>query len=678
MTWSHTRGYAPEYRDADNDVDASVGPQGAALICELRRLQKFLDQERHQERERFPRTIDVQPANRHFNDPRGARSTKPPRAPKPPKAVGRLLDMLGLNRRKPIDRGNSPSLHGETPAFARRPVRQDAQDAKDAKDVKDAKGAKVLFHRWPDQKAERVIPFAPVANIQNRYPRQAGAHRPPERPSRVELAGLNRLPQPAETRSRLRSVFGTGLEFIQSGRASEYVRSAYAFLISHTHAAGLDARSEPKLTTRLTHTFEDELKIGLRVLLVGVGIFGGWATLVPLSGAVVVPGTLVVESDVKKIQHPAGGVVANIPVRDGMHVHAGDLLLRLDETQQRANSQVLAQQLDQIRVRLARLVAERDGMDQPHMPHELAKRSGDDAVSRLWASEISLFNSRAAARRSAKELLRSHVGQLGEQISGLDAQVKSKAAQRDLISGELEGVDSLYQKGLVPLTRKTSLQREAARLDGDGGQAAAAIAEAKSKISEAELQAVRIDQDFRTEVMKDLREAQDKEAELVEKTTAAQDLLRRVDLRAPTSGIVHQLSAHTIGGVITPGEVVMEIVPESDELQIEAKLPPQDIDHVHTGQQTFVRFSAFNQHTTPQLEGVVSYVSADLSRDRQVNANAAYYTVRVTLPPSERRRLGSLQLVSGMPVEVFLQTGSRTMMSYLLKPITDQVLRTFN
>ncbi|MFZ0400591.1 MAG: HlyD family type I secretion periplasmic adaptor subunit [Pseudolabrys sp.] len=670
MTWSHARGYAPEYPDAENDVDASVGPQGAALICELRRLQKFLDQERHQERhqerDRFPRAIDVQPADRHFNYLRGARTTKPPKAPKPPKAVGRFLGMLGLNRRKPIDRGNTPSLHGETPAFAKRSVRQDVQDAK------------VLLHRWPDQRAERVIPFAPAANMESGYARHAGAHRSPERPSRAELPGLNRIPLPAETRSRVSSVFDAGREFLQSGRASEYVRSAYAFLVSHTHAARLDASSEAKLTTRLTHTFEDELKIGLRVLLVGVGILGGWAILVPLSGAVIVPGTLVVESDVKKIQHPAGGVVANIPVRDGMHVHAGDQLLRLDETQLRANSQVLTQQLDQIRARSARLVAERDGMDQPQMPHELANRSGDDAVRQLWASEISLFNSRAAARRSAKDLLRSRVGQLEEQISGLDAQVKSKAAQHDLISGELEGVDSLFQKGLVPLTRKTSLQREAARLDGERGQTASAIAEAKSKISEAELQAVRIDQDFRTEVMKDLREAQDKEAELVEKTIAAHDLLKRVDLRAPTSGIVHQLSVHTIGGVIAPGEVVMEIIPESDELQIEAKLPPQDIDHVHPGQRTYVRFSAFNQRTTPQLDGVVSYVSADLNHDRQSNANAPFYTVRVTLPPSERRRLGNLQLVSGMPVEVFLQTGSRTMMSYLLKPITDQVLRTFN
>jgi HlyD family secretion protein len=424
--------------------------------------------------------------------------------------------------------------------------------------------------------------------------------------------------------------------------------------------------------------FQSERKAGLQVLMIGVGIVGGWACLMPLAGAVIVPGTLVVESAVKKIQHPAGGVVANIPVHDGMEVRIGEVLLRLDETQPRANAQVLGQQLNQVRVRLARLIAERDDLDQPQMPHEIVDRSEDDDLDALWAAETSLFNSRAAARSTAKELLHSHVGQLGEQIAGLEAQAKSKAAQHHLISGELEGVDSLYQKGLVPLARKTSLEREAARLDGERGQVAAAIAEAKSKISEAELQAVRIDQDFRTEVMKDLREAQDKQAELVEKTVAAQDLLKRVELRAPTGGIVHQLAVHTVGGVIAPGEVVMEIVPKSDELQIEAMLPPQEIDHVHRKQQAYIRFSAFNQRTTPQLEGIVSYVSADIAQDRRSNSNPAHYTVRVTLSSGERRRLKGLQLVSGMPVEVFLQTGSRTMMSYLLKPITDQLLRTFN
>jgi len=651
MTWSNDRSHTLGHYDATNAADAGIGPQGTALICELRRLQKFLNKESYQEREQFTHAVEARPANWLFDNRRGTRIE--PTRTAVDGAVNFVLKMIGLNRRKSIGYGSKSRQRGKTPALPRRSGPQ---------------RAKVFSQPRAGQPTEGATPPLTTAKIESRDTHQASAYSSIKRPSPI--------PSPAETTNSLRRGFQSGLEFLRSGSAFEHLRSACAFLISRAGATRLDETSGAGLTARLTHAFEGELKIGLRVLILGVGILGGWATLVPLSGAVVVPGTLVVESDVKKIQHPAGGVVAYIPVRDGMHVRAGDLLLRLDDTQLQANYQVLMQQLDQVRVRLARLAAERDGVDQPRKPQEMSTRLGEDNVSHLWASEISLFSSRAAARRSAKELLRSHVGQLGEQISGLDAQVKSKAAQHDLISRELEGVDSLYQKGLVPLTRKTSLEREAARLDGDRGQTTAAIAEAKSKISEAELQAVRIDQDFRSEVMKDLREAQDKEAELVQKTVAAQDLLKRVDLRAPTNGVIHQLSVHTVGGVIAPGEVAMEIVPESDELQIEAKLPPRDIDQVGSGQRAYVRFSAFNQRTTPQLEGVVSYVSADLSHDRQ--ANAAYYTVRVTLPSSERRRLGSLQLVAGMPVEVFLQTGSRTMTSYLLKPITDQLLRTFN
>jgi HlyD family secretion protein len=656
MTYSSVRGHTPEYHLGDNVVDL---PQEAALVRELRRLQKFLEQE--QERERFPHAVDFQSVKRlcsHTRDDEISTSAKPVNGP-----VDRLLDRLGLNRHDPA---KTPVPRGKPPEFARQAVRHDGK-------MPSRQGSR----QGSEQTVERIaLPPAP-ARTESDHARQPDTHHASEL-STVSPADRIEAELPEGARSRMRPVVAAGREFLRPRRAFEHLRSAYEFLVGRDHAADLEG-TEARLTARLCRAFERELKRGLRVLIFGVGIVGAWATLMPLSGAVVVPGTLVVESDVKKIQHPSGGVVANIPVRDGIRVRAGDLLLHLDETQLRANAQVLSQQLDQTRARLARLIAERDGLDQPQMPHDMASRSGDNDVGRIWVSEISLFNSRAATRRSSKELLQSHVGQLGEQISGLDAQVKSKAAQHDLISGELEGVDGLYQKGLVPLTRKTSLQREAARLDGERGQVTAAIAEAKSKISEAELQSVKIDQDFRTEVMKDLREAQDKEAELVEKSTAAQDLLRRVDLRAPTDGIVHQLSVHTIGGVVTPGEVVMEIVPESDELQIEAKLPPQEVDHVHKGQRAYIRFSAFNQRTTPQLEGVVSYVSADLNHDRQKNPNAAtYYTVRVTLPPSERRRLGGLELVSGMPVEVFLQTGSRTMMSYLLKPISDQLLRTFN
>jgi len=422
-------------------------------------------------------------------------------------------------------------------------------------------------------------------------------------------------------------------------------------------------------------SFERELRTGLRILLVAVLLGGGWLALVPLAGAVVVPGNLVVQSNVKAIQHPTGGVVAEIKAANGMRVAAGDLLLRLDATQAQASLQMVRKQLDEVRARIGRLTAERDGLDQPQTSPMLAARAVEDNVKSLLASETSLFKARLEGRRSQKDLLQSRIAQLTEEISGLEAQVSSKAKQIELISSEMIGVKELYDKRLVPLARLTNLQRETARIEGERGQLTSAIAETRSKVGEAQLQIARLDQDFRTDVVKELGETQAKEAELIERGVAAQDQLDRIELRAPTSGVIHQLAAHTIGGVIRAGDTIMEIVPDTDDLLIEARLQPKDIDQVRPGQKAFVRFSSFNQRVTPQLTGSVSFVSADTSRDQQTNA--PYFTVRIALPDDERRRLGGLQLVPGMPAEVFMQTGSRTMLNYLLKPITEQMSRAF-
>jgi len=239
----------------------------------------------------------------------------------------------------------------------------------------------------------------------------------------------------------------------------------------------------------------------------------------------------------------------------------------------------------------------------------------------------------------------------------------------------LAGVQELYDKRLVPLTRLNTLQRDRARIEGERGQLMSAIAETKSKIGEAQLQIVKLDQDFRTDVVKELGETEAKKAELVQKAVSAQDVIDRIEIRAPTSGLVHQLAAHTIGGVIKGSDTIMEIVPDSDDLQVEAKLDPKDIDQVRIGQKAFVRFSAFNARVTPQVTGEVSYVSADTSQDTR--SPQSFYTVRVTLSEEERHRLAGEQLVSGMPAEVFMQTGSRTMLSYLFKPIMEQLGRAF-
>ena len=453
------------------------------------------------------------------------------------------------------------------------------------------------------------------------------------------------------------------------------LKRAYDLFLDLGHGKVADEVDDAGLKAYLTRSFESERKTGRRVLLVALVIGGGWATLAPLSGAVVIPGTVVSETNIKKIQHPTGGVIAGIAVTDGMRVGEGDVLVRLDETQVRTNFQMVTKQLDEIKARIGRLTAERDGQDGQALFREAAFGSSGKDAEQLLTSENSLFKARADSRKSQKELLRNRVDQLNEEITGLDAQIKSKQTQFELIGQELEGIQVLYDKRLTPLTRLTSLQREAARLDGERGQLVSATAETRAKISESELQLVRLDQDFRAEVMKDLREAQDKEAELVERVVAARDQLNRIDIRAPSAGVIHQLSVHTIGGVIGPAEVIMVIVPESDELQIDARLPANDIDQVYKGQSTLVRFSAFNQRTTPELNGAVSHVSADTTRDAQ--SNATYYTVRIGLAGEELARLGGRQLVSGMPAEVFVQTGSRTMMSYLFKPISDQLHRMF-
>jgi HlyD family secretion protein len=659
-----------------------AGAQGTALILELQRLQKSLELGLHDERQ-SPPPIDERLDSRHARHSGARRPDDARRRRK--SAIGRVIDIcLGnpwfsprANRKvapaRPVDVQTVIEPARPTPRGGKPIPRQGKTTIlREGK----AKVKRELAELRRERPARDAAPWIDEVRIDAPREPRIEIDRPAQASVAIKALLAPRpddpVPAPPDTPSSDR----TKPVRLAVVNAADGIKSACAFLVENGRGTRVDDNLDMTLAVGVGHAFKGELRTGLRVLIISVGVLGGWATFMPLSGAVVVPGALVIESQVKKVQHPTGGVVTKIQVTDGSHVAAGDLVARLDETQARSNYQMFSQQLEQTRVRLGRLKAERDGAEELAAPPAPPARAGDDSFRQLLASERSLFNARTTARRSQKELLQSHVSQLGEQINGLDAQIKSKAEQITLIARELEGVQGLYEKGLVPLTRLTTLQREAARLEGERGQLISAIAEAKSKISEAEIQVLRIDQDFRTELMKDLRESQDKEAELVEKTVAARDLLDHIDIRAPTSGIVHKLSAHTIGGVITPGEVIMEIVPDTDDLAVEARLPPQDIDQVRRGQETYVHFSAFNQRTTPQLKGVVSYVSADLSRDPQTNTS--YYTVRVTLPGEERRRLGGLQLISGMPTEVFLQTGTRTMMSYLFKPMREQLGHMFN
>jgi len=408
------------------------------------------------------------------------------------------------------------------------------------------------------------------------------------------------------------------------------------------------------------------------VLVVGVG---GWAATTAISGAVVASGSVVVDSNVKKVQHPTGGIVGELRVHDGDRVHAGEIVVRLDETVTRANLAIVTKGLGELMARKARLESERDGLDTITFPAQLVADEGDPDRAAAMDSERKLFSLRKTARSGQKAQLQERVAQLGEEITGLAAQQNSKAKEIALVERELAGVRDLWNKNLVQLTRLTALEREAARLDGERGQLIAAAAQAKGKIAETALQILQIDQDIASDVAKELREVDGKIGEFVERKVAAEDQLKRTDIRAPQDGTVFQLAVHTVGGVITAGDPIMLIVPEADNLSVEVKVNPQDIDQLQLNQKAILRFSAFNIRTTPEIEGTVTRISADTSTDQRTGQS--YYTIRIAMPAEQIERLGDVKLLPGMPVEAFIQTRDRTMLSYLMKPLHDQVLRAF-
>ena len=402
---------------------------------------------------------------------------------------------------------------------------------------------------------------------------------------------------------------------------------------------------------------------------------GGWASTAEISGALIAQGSLVVDSNVKKVQHPTGGVVGEVRAHDGDRVKAGDILIRLDETVTRANLAIVTKGLTEFYARKARLGAERDGADAVALPKELASRANDPDVQEAMASERKLFDLRRKTRNGQKDQLAQRVKQLQEQITGLTAQQDAKTKEMELIDKELGGVRDLWAKNLVPIQRLTALEREEARLQGERGQLIAAAAEAKGKIVETQLQIIEVDQQFTADVAKELRETDSKIGEYVERKVTAEDQLKRTDIRAPQDGVIFQSTANTVGGVITAGDPVMLIVPEADSLLVEAKVEPRDIDQVQIGQPVVLRFSAFNTRTTPELNGTVVRVGADTSTDQRTGQN--YYLVRISMTKEEIERLGNVKLTPGMPVEAFIQTGERTMLTYLVKPLHDQLKRAF-
>ena len=400
-----------------------------------------------------------------------------------------------------------------------------------------------------------------------------------------------------------------------------------------------------------------------------------WAAKTTLAGAVIAAGTVVVESNVKKVQHQEGGIVGEILVREGDRVKAGEVVLRLDGTMTRANLQIIRKQLDRTVARLARLDAERLGLSEMKLPASLEMRVSEPEMAVLAAGERALFESRSRSLASRKGQIETRAGQFERQIEGLKAQQRSVEKSLALVRDDLVAIEGLHEKKIVSMERLTNLRLEVSRLEGEGGRLAAAIAEIAGKISETRLQILTLEEETRKEATTDLREAEGEEAELVERKIVAEDQLARIDVRAPQSGIVQELAVHTVGGVIGTGETVMLIVPAADGLVVDARIAPASIDDVEPGHPVSIRFSAFDANTTPECKGIVKRVSADLIKD--VDAKLDYFIARVAIHDEKACLPGPRRLSPGMPAEVHIQTGERSVWSYLMKPLSDQFSRTF-
>ncbi|MGN6307815.1 MAG: HlyD family type I secretion periplasmic adaptor subunit [Mesorhizobium sp.] len=411
--------------------------------------------------------------------------------------------------------------------------------------------------------------------------------------------------------------------------------------------------------------------VAFSVLLVAGA--GGWAATAQLTGAVISQGSVAVDQKLKAIQHRDGGIVSEIAVREGDFVRKDQVLIRLDDAQTRAELSIVRSQLIELVARKARLLAERDLLDAVEFPDRLDVTVSD--VAFIVNGEKRLFAGNRTNRDSQKQQLELGIRQIEEEIKGLEAQRASKDDEIALLEVEHGKLKGLADKNLIENTRVYTSNRDRARLLGESGEIDAAIARARTRQSEIRLQIISIDESARIEAQRELSLVETRMSELNERKTAIEDRLSRTDIRAPISGFVNELNIHTIGGVITPAEVLVTIVPEDARLKIEVRLAPASIDQVSVGQAARLRFSAFNQRTTPELKGEVVHVSPATSHDPATGET--YYTGDIKVTPEELAKLEGETLLPGMPVEVYVTTEQRTALSYLAKPITDQFNRAF-
>ncbi len=411
--------------------------------------------------------------------------------------------------------------------------------------------------------------------------------------------------------------------------------------------------------------------ITIGLLVVGLIAMSG---LIGTRGAVVGVGEVAVESRVKKIAHPTGGVISAVNVREGQRVRKGDILLRLDDTVSGASASATGNTYEQLAAAAARLQAERDGATDVTFPASLTD-STTPAKQFAMEQARQLFVLRRDAHRNEMAQIEERIRQTQQEINSLQAQRTAAQKQVRLVQPELAGLRSLRERKLVTVNRLNQIERTAVELQGSVASFDAQVAQARARIAELRQSALQLTQNFRTLAGTELVDVQSRLNDSRIRSATATDAFNRSLVRAPYDGIVDKMTYTTVGGVLPPMETIMEIVPTQDALTIEAKVNPYDIDQLSIGQPATLRFSAFNAQTTPQINGKLEHISAE--RVTEERTGQSYYKVRVDVSEKERKRLGNLKLVPGMPLEVFIQTSERSLLSYITKPLRDQFSRAF-
>ena len=418
------------------------------------------------------------------------------------------------------------------------------------------------------------------------------------------------------------------------------------------------------------------LILGFVALLLLVGGFGLWSVTTRIAGAVVASGQVEVEQNRQVVQHPDGGVVDEILVKDGDIVEAGQVLIRLDGALLTSEMTIVEGQFFEIQARRGRLEAERDDAAQIRFPAELEKAAeANPDFAALMRGQERLFIARAETEANEIEQLQRRRAQIADQITGISAQRQSVDSQLRLIGKELADLQGLLDRGLTQAGRVLALEREKARLEGVGGELDAACSEAESKTTEIDIEISKRSATRREEANSQLRDLGYRELELAERRRALAEQIARLDIRAPVGGAIHALQVTTPRSVLRAAEPVLYIIPQDRPLVIAARISPIHVDEIRIGQDVTLRFAAFDSRTTPELAGQVSRISADALVDE---ANkTSYYRAEIILGANEMSKLGDRTVIPGMPVEVFIRTAERTPLAYLIKPLAEYFNRAF-